>query len=212
MRYQIIIFSRLDEQFQTIETVNEVESVYNLTERDFDDLKLYHLGPCRALPSYLLNPQHWEKVLPEELVRCRGIALERVAHSKGIPMNTNLLGNNQPQEQQQLSSLMSQNNQMRQHPQAPVYQHNIQQSYPSGYSQLPYPPTPGSVQGELHAADVQQPPMQSTFNQPIISQQFNQGMSFHNQQLEKIPEPSSSNLELSASNNSMGNMNNNSFP
>jgi hypothetical protein len=29
--------------------VAEVESVYDLTERDFDDLKLYHLGPCRAL-------------------------------------------------------------------------------------------------------------------------------------------------------------------
>lgn len=29
--------------------VEEVESVYELTERDFEDLKLYHLGPCRAL-------------------------------------------------------------------------------------------------------------------------------------------------------------------
>lgn len=29
--------------------VHEVESVYDLTDRDFDDLKLYHLGPCRAL-------------------------------------------------------------------------------------------------------------------------------------------------------------------
>lgn len=31
------------------QAVEEVESVYDLTERDFDDLKLYHLGPCRAL-------------------------------------------------------------------------------------------------------------------------------------------------------------------
>lgn len=29
--------------------VDEVESVYDLTPRDFDDLRLYHLGPCREL-------------------------------------------------------------------------------------------------------------------------------------------------------------------
>lgn len=34
---------------KTMKEVEEVESVYDLTERDFDDLKLYHLGPCRAL-------------------------------------------------------------------------------------------------------------------------------------------------------------------
>lgn len=34
---------------KSISVVEEVESVYDLTERDFDDLKLYHLGPCRAL-------------------------------------------------------------------------------------------------------------------------------------------------------------------
>jgi hypothetical protein len=34
---------------KTVAAVEEVESVYDLTERDFDDLKLYHLGPCRAL-------------------------------------------------------------------------------------------------------------------------------------------------------------------
>lgn len=34
---------------KTIAAVEEVESVYDLTERDFDDLRLYHLGPCRAL-------------------------------------------------------------------------------------------------------------------------------------------------------------------
>mmetsp|Transcript_27464 Transcript_27464/g.45057 ORF Transcript_27464/g.45057 Transcript_27464/m.45057 type:complete len:512 (-) Transcript_27464:1183-2718(-) len=35
---------------KSVAAVEEVESVYDLTERDFDDLKLYHLGPCRALP------------------------------------------------------------------------------------------------------------------------------------------------------------------
>lgn len=34
---------------KTCAAVEEVESVYDLTERDFDDLRLYHLGPCRAL-------------------------------------------------------------------------------------------------------------------------------------------------------------------
>ena len=33
----------------SVAAVHEVEAVYDLTERDFDDLKLYHLGPCRAL-------------------------------------------------------------------------------------------------------------------------------------------------------------------
>jgi hypothetical protein len=33
----------------SVAAVEEVESVYDLTERDFHDLKLYHLGPCRAL-------------------------------------------------------------------------------------------------------------------------------------------------------------------
>ena len=33
----------------SVAAVQEVESVYDLTERDFHDLKLYHLGPCRAL-------------------------------------------------------------------------------------------------------------------------------------------------------------------
>ena len=34
---------------KSLMAVEEVESVYDLTERDFDDLRLYHLGPCRAL-------------------------------------------------------------------------------------------------------------------------------------------------------------------
>jgi hypothetical protein len=38
-----------DQALLTRAAVEEVESVYDLTDRDFDDLKLYHLGPCRAL-------------------------------------------------------------------------------------------------------------------------------------------------------------------
>jgi hypothetical protein len=42
---------------ETILAVKEVESIYDLTERDFDDLKLYHLGPCRAL--YVVDCLCW---------------------------------------------------------------------------------------------------------------------------------------------------------
>ena len=38
-----------EQPLRSIAAVEEVESVYDLTDRDFDDLKLYHLGPCRAL-------------------------------------------------------------------------------------------------------------------------------------------------------------------
>jgi hypothetical protein len=34
---------------RSVRDVEEVEAVYDLTGRDFEDLKLYHLGPCRAL-------------------------------------------------------------------------------------------------------------------------------------------------------------------
>lgn len=34
---------------KSVMQVEEVESVYDLTDRDFDDLRQYHLGPCRAL-------------------------------------------------------------------------------------------------------------------------------------------------------------------
>jgi hypothetical protein len=39
----------LPEGLGSVAAVEEVEGVYDLTDRDFDDLKLYHLGPCRAL-------------------------------------------------------------------------------------------------------------------------------------------------------------------
>ena len=63
------------EPLKSIAAVEEVESVYDLTERDFDDLKLYHLGPCRALPPYLLHPQSWTKVLPPHFIAARNEAL-----------------------------------------------------------------------------------------------------------------------------------------
>ena len=42
----------LEAGLTSVVAVQEVESVYDLTERDFHDLKLYHLGPCRALYVY----------------------------------------------------------------------------------------------------------------------------------------------------------------
>ena len=62
---------------KTVAAVEEVDEVYNLTERDFDDLKLYHLGPCRVLPNYILSPEAWRKVLPPSFIDCREKALAR---------------------------------------------------------------------------------------------------------------------------------------
>jgi len=62
---------------KSVSAVEEVDEVYNLTEGDFNDLKLYHLGPCRALPSYILTPEPWKKVLPRSFMMCREKALAR---------------------------------------------------------------------------------------------------------------------------------------
>ena len=62
---------------KSVADVQEVESVYDLTERDFDDLKLYHLGPCRALPQYILQPSAWTKVLPPHFLAARQQAMLR---------------------------------------------------------------------------------------------------------------------------------------
>lgn len=60
---------------KSVRAVEEVESVYNLTTQDFDDLKLYHMGPCRALPPHLLTPEAWTKVLPPPFASAREEAL-----------------------------------------------------------------------------------------------------------------------------------------
>jgi hypothetical protein len=62
---------------KSVSAVEEVDEIYNLTEADFNDLKLYHLGPCRALPSYILTPEPWNKVLPRSFMMCREKALAR---------------------------------------------------------------------------------------------------------------------------------------
>ena len=75
---------------KTVAMVQEVESVYDLTERDFDDLKLYHLGPCRALPQYILSPHAWAKVLPPHFLEARQqafIRAEEYMQRHGIPMD-----------------------------------------------------------------------------------------------------------------------------
>lgn len=66
-----------DLTLKTVQQVQDVETVYDLTERDFDDLKLYHLGPCRALPQYILQPQAWTKVLPPHFLAARQQAMIR---------------------------------------------------------------------------------------------------------------------------------------
>lgn len=62
---------------KNMKEIEEVESIYDLTERDFDDLKLYHLGPCRALPQYILQPTAWTKVLPPHFNAARNEAISR---------------------------------------------------------------------------------------------------------------------------------------
>lgn len=50
--YKLEVSNAEDEDgpgLKTVDQVQQVEAVYDLTERDFEDLKLYHLGPCRAL-------------------------------------------------------------------------------------------------------------------------------------------------------------------
>lgn len=72
----------------TLQAVQEVESVYDLTDRDFDDLKLYHLGPCRALPQFILTPQAWTKILPPHFLAARQQAMIRAEdfmQRHGIP-------------------------------------------------------------------------------------------------------------------------------
>jgi len=64
---------------KSVKAVEEVESMYNLTNQDFDDLKLYHMGPCRALPPHLLSPDAWHKVLPPPFATAREEAL-MIAH------------------------------------------------------------------------------------------------------------------------------------
>ncbi|KAL3924633.1 MAG: hypothetical protein SGARI_005995, partial [Bacillariaceae sp.] len=68
---------------QSVVEVQSVESVYDLTERDFDDLKLYHLGPCRALPQYILQPSAWTKVLPPHFLAARQQAMLRAQDFEG---------------------------------------------------------------------------------------------------------------------------------
>ena len=64
---------------KSVKAVEEVEFVYDLTNQDFDDLKLYHLGPCRALPQHLLKPKAWNKVLPPPFATAREEAM-MIAH------------------------------------------------------------------------------------------------------------------------------------
>lgn len=68
---------------RSVSEVQAVESVYDLTERDFDDLKLYHLGPCRALPQYILQPSAWTKVLPPHFLAARQQAMLRAQDFEG---------------------------------------------------------------------------------------------------------------------------------
>ena len=67
-----------EDPLTSVQAVEEVEQVYDLSDRDFADLRLYHLGPCRALPDYLLRPEAWTKVVPPRFRAAKEEALRRV--------------------------------------------------------------------------------------------------------------------------------------
>ena len=73
------------QELTSVRAVEQVESVYDLTERDFADLRLYHLGPCRALPAHLLKPEAWTKIVPPHFVAAKEEALKRAReHEKRL--------------------------------------------------------------------------------------------------------------------------------
>jgi hypothetical protein len=81
--YKLTVTGKDEPGLRSIAEVRDVESVYDLTERDFDDLKLYHLGPCRALPQYILQPPAWTKVLPPHFLAARQQAMVRAQEFEG---------------------------------------------------------------------------------------------------------------------------------
>jgi hypothetical protein len=91
---------------KTVAAVEEVDEVYNLNKRDFDDLLLYHMGPCKSLPSHLLRPDAWRKVLPQSFIECREKAFARAyefeAHAQmAVAAAGKLIGNGTlPQERE----------------------------------------------------------------------------------------------------------------
>lgn len=95
---------------KSVTEVQEVESVYDLTDRDFDDLKLYHLGPCRALPQYILQPSAWTKVLPPHFLAARQQAMLRAQDFEGRLLEETemaLEGQQRPEESAFVPELMA---------------------------------------------------------------------------------------------------------
>lgn len=91
---------------KTVAAVEEVDEVYNLNKRDFNDLLLYHMGPCKSLPTHLLRPDAWRKVLPQSFIECREKAFARAyefeAHAQmAVAAAGKLIGNGTlPQERE----------------------------------------------------------------------------------------------------------------
>mmetsp|Transcript_24806 Transcript_24806/g.34988 ORF Transcript_24806/g.34988 Transcript_24806/m.34988 type:complete len:1017 (+) Transcript_24806:311-3361(+) len=151
---------------QSVAAVQEVESVYDLTSRDFDDLKLYHLGPCRALPPYILQPEAWSKVLPPHFLMAKEQAMLRAAQYEnpgGIPMQQYPV--DQPYDQQQgPQPYPLQGPQMVNPPPGANYDYGAPAPPPPGPQQAQYPvPAPGYEQPGYGPPPVQgaYPPQQT---------------------------------------------------
>ena len=170
---------------KSVAAVEEVESVYDLTERDFEDLKLYHLGPCRALPPYLLHPESWTKVLPPHFVAAREEALRIAQEYEGpIPAgNTNQAesavqgseGKNPGSgyvELGQAGMPSSRGGNMRQEPGGGPGGYPPQYPIQQGDPNAPYyPPPPGSGVGMVDQAGY--PPQHEPYGMPPAQSEMN---------------------------------------
>ena len=164
---------------KSVKAVEEVESVYDLTHQDFDDLKLYHLGPCRALPPNLLNPEAWTKVLPPPFATAREEALmiardweSRFPPSQPVSATVTA----PPLEEKKVENVSSgyvelgeKQQSLSQDPAEVPYQQQMhQQQMPYGGSQYPYQYPPGQMQdpnGYYQNQAPHHPPQYGTYQQ-----------------------------------------------
>ena len=137
--------------FQSVAAVDEVESVYDLTERDFDDLKLYHLGPCRALPPYILTPQAWTKVLPPHFMKARQIALDAALDYERRNPPTPSMGHEMQYIDMSNPNMSQQMNEINTVEYDPYNQHQQWQQMPNPDQPYPHDTSFGHSAGYMHS-------------------------------------------------------------
>jgi hypothetical protein len=162
------------QELTSVRAVEQVESVYDLTERDFADLRLYHLGPCRALPAHLLKPEAWTKVVPPHFVAAKDEALGRAReHEKrhGQPSTSTIVSQSEERlspsqaTKAYIAANVSGLQQQQQQQQQPPFPH---ESFPDPFANQSGPAARERQQKQqqpppLHGAP---PPAQNYSNQP----------------------------------------------